>query len=30
MNVFIDANHAGDRLTWRSKTGILIYLILHQ
>jgi hypothetical protein len=27
MNVFVDANHAGNKLNWRSHyTGILIYL----
>jgi hypothetical protein len=26
INVFVDANHAGNRLTRRSHTGILIYL----
>jgi hypothetical protein len=26
MNVFVDANHAGNRVTRRSHTGILLYL----
>jgi len=26
MNVFVDANHAGNKLTRQSHTGILIYL----
>jgi hypothetical protein len=26
INVFVDANHARNRLNWRSHTGILIYL----
>jgi hypothetical protein len=26
VNVFVDANHAGNRLTCRSQTGILLYL----
>lgn len=26
MNTFIDANHAGDNLTCRSSTGVLIFL----
>lgn len=26
MNCFVDADHAGNRVTWRSQTGILIFL----
>lgn len=26
LNVFVDADHAGNRVTRRSHTGILIYL----
>ena len=26
MSVFVDADHAGDKITRRSRTGILVYL----
>ena len=26
VNVFVDASHAGEKLTYRSHTGILIYV----
>jgi hypothetical protein len=26
MIVFVDADHAGDKMTRRSQTGVLIYL----
>ena len=26
MQVFVDADHAGDLLTWRSRTGVLVFL----
>lgn len=26
MTAFVDADHAGDMMTWRSQTGVLIYL----